>query len=66
MVMSHLAGAMIGLPQRALVDVTPNYRARAATQRAFFLFGTVRVAADGQDGRTGLWLGPNLLILPDA
>jgi hypothetical protein len=27
---------MIGLPQRALVDVTPNYGARAATRRAFF------------------------------
>jgi hypothetical protein len=33
---SNLISAMIGLPQRALVDVTPNYRARAATRRAFF------------------------------
>jgi len=30
---------MIGLPQRALVDVTPNYHARAATLRAFSLPG---------------------------
>jgi predicted protein tyrosine phosphatase len=45
---SHLGCAMIGLPQRALVDVTPNLSARAATLRAFSLAGARVDSAAGR------------------